>query len=191
MRTIIVLLLALWAVSSCGGRGEDAKQQEAKPAQKPEPVQAISDSDLSEFDRLANAFIRPYFDAEATQTEKTVKPGENFDLYVFAEYSKDFAMCGAEFRLVIPEGVKIVSAANTDSTIITMGDVEDFTTTFRPTAGPKAWLVRYTCTSDPSFQGGAIRTDKGARLHFLGFTMCDSEFTMVNAQHGEATITVE
>lgn len=191
MKKLFVLLLAFWALSSCDRGGDETARTESTPAQRPEPVAAVAEGEFSEFDKLANGFIRPYFDVEGTQTEKTVKAGENFDLYIVAEYNKDFAMCAAEYRLVVPDGMRVLSSANTDSTILTLGDLEDFSTTFRCTAGPKMWLVRYTCTSDPTFRGGEIRTEKGANMHFLGFSLCDGEFTLVNARPGTATLSVE
>ncbi len=192
MKRFFVLSTVLWLVVSCGGKEEEPKQTGTQTARRGEPVQAIPETELTEFEKLANPFLRPYFDGAGTQTEKTVKPGETFDLYVVAEYGKNFAMCAAEYRLVLPEGMIVSSSANCDSTILTMGrHDEDFSTTFNCTSGPKMWLVRYLCTTDPSFRGGEIRTEQGARMNFLGFTLCDGEFTMVNARAGKATIKVD
>jgi hypothetical protein len=192
MKKLFILWLGLWLLFSCGGKKEEAEETGKAAVQRDEPVQAIPEAGLSEFERLANGYIRPYFDAEGTQMEKTVKAGDPFELYVLAEYSPDFAMCAAEYRLVLPEGVTITSSANCDSTILTLGrHEEDFSTTFHCTAGPKMWLVRYVCATDPSTKGGEIRTEQGNKMNFLGFSMCDGDFTLVNARPGKATLTVE
>jgi hypothetical protein len=196
MKKIIVVSMALWLVVSCGGKKEEPKEQPkqtvAQAPQKGQPVQAIPEGELTEYDKLVNGYIRPYFDAAGTQTEKTVKPGEPFDVYLVAEYSADFAMCAAEYRLVVPEGMSVVSSANCDSTIVTLGHYsDDFSITFHCISGPKTWLVRYACTTDPSFKGGEIQTEKGTKMGFLGFSMCDGEFTLVAASPGKATLKLE
>jgi len=197
-----VLSMALWLVVSCGGKGEKtegtAKEgtgtegTRTPAARQEEPVEAIPGSDLSEFDKLAKGYIRPYFDVAGTQTEKTVKPGETFDVYVIAEYSSEFAMGAAEYRLVMPAGTVVTSLVNSDSITATLGrHDDDYSLTFNCTGGPRLWLTKFVCAADPSSQGGEIRTEKGADMNFLGFSMCDGQFTLVNATPGKATIKVE
>jgi hypothetical protein len=177
---------------SCGGKEEKPKETSAQADPRDEAVQAIPQTEFSEFDKLAGGYIRPYFDAACTVTEKTVKPGDPLEFYVAGEYSREFSMCAAEYRVVLPQGLTVLTSVNCDSTILTLGQHDqDLSITFHCTPGPKMWLVRYNCATDPAFRGGEIRTEKGARMNFLGFSVCDGDFTLVNAKPGKATVKVE
>jgi hypothetical protein len=180
-------------VISCGGKKEEGAVQKAQTStQEKKPVQMIPDEEFSEFDKLGQGFIRPYFDKDATLTEKTVKAGETFDLYVVAEFNPLYPMSAAEYCLVLPEGVAVTSSANSDSTILTLGrQDEDFMIAFRCTPGPKLWLVNYKCVASPGAVGGTVMTEKGRSQDFLGFTMCDEQRTLVKAKPGTAQIKVE
>lgn len=185
-------MMALWLVGSCGGKEKGEESDATQTAGRDEPIEVIPEGDFTEFDKLVDGYIRPYFDGEGTQPDKTVKAGESFDLYVVGEFSPEFTMCAAEYRLVLPEGVNVLSSVNCDSTMITMGRYDDdFSITFHCTAGPKMWLVKYICATDPSCQGGEIRVEKGAKMGFLGFSLCDGQFTLVNARPGKATLRVQ
>lgn len=191
MKRIFVLLLVVWLTSSCGGAGDESTGDEGV-AQKGEPVQMIPDEEFTEFENLAKAYLKPYFDANATQTEKTVKPGDTFDLYVTAEFSEDYSMSAAEYKLVVPEGISVLASTNSDSTVLNVGKFdEDFAMAFRCTAGPGLWLVKYQCKVDEGFKGGTIETQKGENLNFLGFTMCDVQKTLIKARPGKAVVSVK
>ncbi|UCG51150.1 MAG: hypothetical protein JSW58_13260, partial [Candidatus Latescibacterota bacterium] len=135
---------------------------------------------------------KPYFDVEGTQTEKIIATGDVFDLYVFGEFSKDFPMSAAEFRVVLPEGVTVMSSAYSDSTILQFGNPQnDFMMAFRCSYGPKLWLVKFECRTDENFKGGTIETGEGLQQHFLGFTLCDVGRTLIRAKPGKAEIRLE
>jgi hypothetical protein len=194
MRRILIAIMALTLLVSCSTKTEEGTETTAKPPQgeqaRTEPVSAIyADEEFGEIDRLADAHIRPYFDAEATQTEKAVSAGEYFDLYVIAEYNELYPMSAAEYKLVLPEGVVVMGMVQTDSTILTLGKWDnDFMIAFRCTSGPKAMLVKYQCKAEDDFTGGTIETVKGMDLNFLGFTLCDEIKTMVKGKGGTAEI---
>lgn len=192
MKRIIFVSIALWFALSCGGK-QDRPAEEAKTASEvKKPVQMIPDEEITEFERLAKGYIRPYFDANATQTEKTVKAGEAFDLYVVAEFSPLYSMSAAEYCLVLPQGVTVTSSANSDSTILTLGKhEEDFMIAFHCTSGPKFWLVKYGCVAGAGTAGGTVSIEKGRNQGFLGFTMCDEPRTMIRAKPGQAVLKVE
>jgi hypothetical protein len=192
MKRIILVSMALWLVLSCGGKKEGEVQQAQKSAAEKKPVQMIPDEEFSEFERLAQAFIRPYFDAGATMTEKAVKAGEPFELYVVAEFNPLYPMSAAEYCLVLPEGVAVLGSANSDSTILTLGKHDDdFMIAFRCSSGPKLWLVKYTCLAAAGASGGAVSIERGRDQNYLGFTMCDAQRTMIKAKPGTAVLKVE
>jgi len=193
MKRIILVSMALWFALSCGGKKEEgALQQAQKSAQEKKPVQMIPDEEFTEFEKLGQAFIRPYFDANATLTERTVKAGEPFELYVVAEYNPLYPMSAAEYCLVLPEGVAVMGSANSDSTILTLGKHDDdFMIAFRCSSGPKLWLVKYTCLAAAGTSGGTVSIERGRDQNYLGFTMCDEQRTMIKAKPGTAQIKVE
>jgi len=191
MKRILVCMLALWITASCGGKGE--KSAKTPPAsQENKPVQMIPDEDFTEFERLAEAYIKPYFDEAGTKSEATVKRGDKFDLYVFGEHSTMYPMSAAEYRLVIPSGITVLSQANCDSTILTLGKHDDdFMIAYRCAPGPKMWLVRYTCLASDSARGGTVGIEKGHTQNYLGFAMCDEQRTLIKAKPGQAMLKVE
>lgn len=192
MIAVCLVTVSLWLVASCGGKTEQAPQERTETPQKKEPVQQIPDEGLNQFEKLANGFIRPGFDEAAEGTEKTVKPGDTFDVYVVAEYSPQVPMSTANYRLALPEGISVVAAANCDSTILTVGKYDDdFVIAFRCSTGPKMWVVRYICKADPGFKGGTLETQPGRDNNFLGFTMCDEQKSLIRARGGKAVLKIE
>lgn len=190
--SLCLLTISLWFVASCGGKTDEAAQERTQTAQKKEPIQQIPDEGLTQFEKLADGYIRPCFDEAAQQTEKTIKPGDVFDVYVVAEFSTQYPMSTANYRLVLPEGVSVSAAANCDSTILTVGKFDDdFVIAFTCSTGPKMWLVKYICKSDPTFRGGTIEVQEGSTNKYLGFTMCDEEKTLVKAKPGKAVVKVD
>ncbi|MEJ2719644.1 MAG: hypothetical protein P8181_00705 [bacterium] len=196
MKKFIVLCLALFVVLSCSKEQEDkttklAQEMHEESAVVPrgEPKSMIPGEELSEMEQLANAYLKPYFDAKATQTEKVVGPGDRFDLFVVAEFNENYPMSAAEYRVELPEGVSILSSTNCDSTILQFGNPEgDFMIAFHCSYGPKMWLVKYECNVDENFTGGTISTAEGMAMHYLGFTMCDVAKTLIRAKPGEAVL---
>ncbi|UCH85242.1 MAG: hypothetical protein JSW50_06010 [Candidatus Latescibacterota bacterium] len=197
MKKLLILCLALFVVVSCGKKEDDKADSDAtdhahvSPEGTPpgEPMAMIPGEEFSEMERLADAKLNPYFDENASKTELAVAPGERFDLYVFAEYNKNYPMSAAEYRVILPEGVSILASTNCDSTILQFGNPEgDFMIAFHCSYGPKMWLVKYDCSADESFTGGKIRIGEGMALRYLGFAMCDESKTLIRAKPGEAVL---
>lgn len=194
MYRIVALMVALALLASCGQQKEagDTGQPPAEVssgAPADTPIVAITDEDFSEFERLAHAYLRPFFDEEGTQTAMAVAPGDYFDVYILAEFSDLYPMSGAEFKLVLPEGVVVMASAQMDSTILTLGKFEeDYLMVFRCLPGPKHWLAKVICKAGEEFTGGTLETIQGQNLNFLGFTMCDVARTTIRARGGTAQL---
>lgn len=200
----LVWIVVLALVASCG-KGEKSSDETStgdagtgtvtmdKPFNQNTPgQQGIPDQGLSEFEKSAAAFIRPYFDAEGTLTSVKVDPGSRFDLWIIAEFNDAFTMAGAEYKLSLPEGISVVSAMQSDSVIVTMGKHEvDYMLAFKCMHGPKDWLVRYTLETEGDFKGGVIETALGDNLNFLGFVLCDVSKTEIHATGGWAEVGVK
>lgn len=195
---IWIVVLAL--VASCGkgdeGSNESSGSTEGggvtmdKPInQGPPGQQGIPDAGLSEYEKTAAAFVEPYFDAAGTIRSIDVAPGSTFDLWVVGRFKDPFTMAGAEYKLVLPEGISMLSAMQSDSVIVTMGKHEvDYMIAFSCINAPGDWLMRYTCKTDADFKGGVIETTRGDNLNFLGFVMCDLSKTEIRATGGRAEV---
>lgn len=191
MVRMLVAVLVLGVVMSCSGekKPESAKDEDATKTVQSEPRQAIPDDGPSEFDKLMQAKIVPYFDKAGTVTEKEVAAGEEFDLYVFGEYNKMYPMSAVEYMLALPEGIEVLTEAKSDSAVMSVGSYKsDFMMTFRCAEGPKFMLMRYRCKVKAPFAGGDIEIQEGSVHRFLGFTLCDDARTMVAAEPGKAVI---
>jgi hypothetical protein len=193
MIRVLSALLVLGLLVSCSGKKQENAKSEggsAANSAQGEPTQAIPSDDTSEFDQLMEAKIVPYFDADGTVTEKAVSPGDNFDLYVFGEYNEMYPMSAAEYMLVLPTGMEILTEAKSDSAVMSVGSFKtDYMMTFRCSKGPKFMMMKYACRVSDAFAGGDISTQAGSVHHFLGFTLCDDARTMVKAQPGKAVLT--
>lgn len=194
MVRMLSVLLVLGLLVSCSGekKQKSAESEDASTVMtgKGEPVQAIPSDDTSEFDKLMQAKITPYFDAEGTVTEKAVSPGDDFVLYVFGEFNEMYPMSATEYMLALPEGMEILTEAKSDSAVMSVGSYKtDYMMTFRCSKGPKFMMMKYSCRANTAFAGGEIETRQGSVHHFLGFTLCDDARTMVAAQPGKAMLT--
>jgi len=197
MSRIFALLAVLVLIVACDNKGSNDAGESAQgtgtpggiPLETPAGEPMIPDEEFSEFEKLANAVIRPYFDEKGTVTELAVAPGEQFDLWVFAEFKTTHPMSAAEYKLIVPEGVTIVGSSNTENVRITMGKWHtDFSIAFSCMEGPKHWLVKYICIAEDNFAGGPVRITKGHVQDYLGFTMCDAAKTMIRAKPDNAVL---
>ena len=186
MYRVIILLFVLVILCACGKTEEE---QPPAQAQDTPGRPMIDDSEFGEFDRLANALLRPYFDETGADTVLEVAPGEYFDLYIFSEYNELYPMSAAEYKLVLPPEVSVMGTVTTDSTILTLGRYDvDFMIAFRCMQGPKNWIVKYSCKAHEEFEGGMIETIRGQNMDFLGFTMCDGAHTLIRGRGGKAEL---
>lgn len=195
MKKFLVLLMMIGLVASCGTSDEGgeatAEHDHATEVatQTPESRPGIPDEGGSGYESAAKAVLRPAFDKEGTQTSKDVKPGEMFDLYIVAEFDDAFAMTGAEYKLVLPEGITVLGASYMDSVNVTLGKHEtDVMMAFHCVSGPRDWLAKYLCMAEDSFKGGTVETLPGENLNFIGFVMCDHLRTEIRAAGGTAEI---
>jgi hypothetical protein len=196
MYRLIIFLLAMAVLGSCGKGKEEEGAQTAQPAEqaegsvpRPHGQAMIPDKEFSEFEEIAAAHIRPAFNAEGTDTLKEIAPGDYVDIYVVAEFNELYQMSAAEYRLQLPPGISVMSWAKMDSVVLTYGEHDrDFMLAFRCINGPESWLIKYVCKADEDFAGGEISTHPGANLDFLGFTLCDATRTLVRGRGGSATL---
>ncbi|MDH3215103.1 MAG: hypothetical protein OEN01_02275 [Candidatus Krumholzibacteria bacterium] len=197
MKRVPLLLIVLLILSSCGKSKDEAgntrtdskgQAQQSVQDEQPQETQAGEVRPFSEFERLVGASLRPYFNQEGTDSLKTVAPGDYFDLYVFAEFNKDFGMMAAEYKLVVPLGITVLGSDHADITKLSLGSYDvDFMIAFQ-CLRERRWLVKYQCKADDDFEGGVIETIEGQNLNFIGYSMCDGQGTEVRAWGGVAEV---
>jgi hypothetical protein len=195
LRAVLAFMLVI-LICSCGGGKQKQKQESTSTkdtvtsaAEESPPIHMIPPEGLSEFEKLINAYIRPYFDDKASVTEKSVAPGETFTVYIFGEFNEMYPMAGAEYKLSLPEGLEYVYETKSDSISMTLGKYsEDLMLAFNCANGPKFLMVKYVLKATDAFSGGDIETQEGDYKHFLGFSLCDEAATMVRAMPGKATL---
>lgn len=194
MRSLLFLVALLCLFAACGGGGDEATEtthgdRTANGQAGDKPIEAIPTESQTEMEKLAGAKIVPYFDEAGTQSAKDVEPGENFNVYVFAEFNELTPMQGVEYRLIMPYETFVLGNAHTDSVIVTLGKWDnDIMMVFKCLPGPKSLLSTYFCKAGENFAGGIVETTKGNDRDFMGFTMCDATKTLIRAQGGKANL---
>jgi hypothetical protein len=188
MKKLLLLVMVIGLVASCGKSDEGAETAENTATtgeEMPESRPGIPDKGTSGYETAAAAVIRPSFDMEGKETSKEVTPGEMFDLYILAEYNDAFSMTGAEYKLIVPEGVTVLGTTYMDSINVTLGKYEtDLLMAFHCLPGPRNWITKYICEVEDSFAGGKFETLPGDNLGFMGFVMCDDLKTEIRAAGG-------
>jgi hypothetical protein len=191
MKRMVMALLCLFVVFACSKKETESTSSHAghshEEQSSEQPKQMIPDTE----DETALAAIKPYFDENGTVTEKSISPGDRFDVFVFAEYEESESMSAAEYKLILPEGINIMASFETDSTTLQSGQpLKDFMIAFRCNPGPRAFLVKYTCLAGPDFAGGSIQTAAGDRSKFIGLVTCGHSPKQFTAEHGQAVLTI-
>jgi hypothetical protein len=193
MKRLVIVMVCLFIVFACSKKESDtaATHTTTSEAKSPsqEPRQMIPDKSEQP---IVLAAIKPYFDEAGMVTEKTISPGDNFELFVFAEYKETNLMSAAEYKLILPEGISILGSVETDSSALQSGKVlTDYAIAFRCTPGPKVFLVKYNCLAGPDFSGGVIQTAEGDGSHFIGLADCNTTPMQHEADKGQAVLKVK
>ncbi len=201
MKRLLILIIIIFLGLSCGKSEEETETQKpglraraqergtaASRGREMIPLEKEAPPTIEDTISIAAA-IKPYFDEMGTITEKSVSPGESFDVYVIAEYDEDVLMSAAEYRLILPAGVTINEAEETDSVLFRTGFPErDFVIAFRCTPGPRMILVKYLCKAQDNFAGGTVATEPGGDLSSIQCATCDFKPIVVNAEKGSAIL---
>ena len=196
-RFFLVLLILCIALPLGGCGGDDAPSWEAEVARTPDQAPAgESKSRIPEEaeppESAKNVFIKLYFDEEGTRTEFAAAPGETFTLYVFAEYPEPYHISAAEYRLEIPNGIKVDREEKFGDRCLTMGSYKnDFSIAWECREPGKFYMMKYVCIVEPGFTGGIIKLAPGVNPHgdeYLGFVSCQPETGKLPATPGNVTI---
>ena len=192
MKRLAIVILCLLVVFACSKKEPETTAtnttQSATESHSDEPKQMIPDKPDQP---IVFAAIKPFFDDKGTVTEKTISPGDEFEVFIIAEYEETNSMTAAEYKLVLPAGVSILASQITDSLSLQSGKPEtDFMIAFKCSPGPKMFLVRYTCLAGQNFAGGVIQTAEGDQTNFIGLVTCGNAPVQHKADTGKAVLKI-
>jgi hypothetical protein len=193
MKRFLILLVILAVGFGCGQKKEEAastgERTTAAKEESKEARPAIPDQPKALMEKPT---LKPFFDKMATITEKTVSPGESFDLYIIIGCGENDRITAAEFRLAIPEGIEIGRVFDTDSLTMKSGKPEeDLMVAFKCSHGPKFILTRYVCLVGDAFTGGTIATAAGEKSNFIGVVDCGPDPEKIPAEKGTAVLKIK
>ena len=204
MRAFLVVLMVGvlgLGVSGCSKKAEQqaSTEGETKSAAGMMPdttnaakTDAVPMSDVPEtpVDGLS---LDPFFDEGGTKNEITVKPGEQFKLYIMAHTVEPYPTGSAQLRVQLPPGVNVLYTVETDHKLSSLGRYDfNYMIAYDCTPPGRFVVVSYVLQADPDCKGGKVEVLPGFlndNATFLGFATC--EFIEVHAAGGTATIKVK
>jgi len=205
MRPWIFLLSIVVGLGLAGcGKGDSGQKQEAATDQTSARSMMPSDQVTAQPGQTAlpveepavpqeGLFINAYFDDAGTVSDVALTPGDKFSIYMFAETVEPHKTNAAQFRLQLPPGVRVVSSAEMETRIATLGKYDfSYMISYECRDPGRFLIVQYMCETTPEFTGGTIEVLPGflgEDTTYLGFTNCD--FVEVRCAGGTATLRVK
>lgn len=207
MRALFFVLgtLVLFGVWGCGGDQSGEKAAETggqESSESPAASALLPPSDVTqspgnevavepvENTPLDGLFIKPYFDADGTVTQLSVKAGQEFSFGVWAETVEPYTTNAAQYSLELPAGVRVLSLREFAARKASIGHYQgSFQIAYECQPSGRFLLVEYFCVADPEFAGGDVNVRPGydaASNAYLGFSSCD--FQHAPAAAGSATL---
>jgi hypothetical protein len=175
-----VALLIVPLVFSCG---KGTKKTEGAPADT-----ARADTTLSYVSEEVSFGV--FFDAEGSQ--RTAKLGgrdRQTTIYIIVNFPETMPIAAVEYRLVLPEGVKIENDQYYKERVALLGTFEHgISETFPCVQGPKLLLHTLTLSVPSGLENAEISLVSHEKSEFIGIAMCDEGQTMVPATSYKAVI---
>ena len=174
---VLVMILFILPFSSCG----EKEEQE----QTPEPVAEETISYINE-----EFSFGVFFDKKGTQRQITIEKGQKELLaYIFVRFPEDIGIAAVEYRIDLPEGVRIWSDRFYEKRSLTMGTFEHgMTEGFGCVSGPELLLHVLTLGIDKDLKNATISILPSLRTDFIGVAKCDDAMTEVRAISFKAVI---
>jgi hypothetical protein len=193
MKRFLVLLVILCVGFGCGQKKEEAASTQEQTAAAKDDSKESRPAIPDHKEALTGVpTLKPYFDENGTLTEKTVSPGETFDLYVIIGCGENDQITAAEYKLSLPKGITISREFDTDSLTMKSGKPEqDLWVAFKCSPGPKILLNRYACMVEDGFAGGSIATTEGEMSKFIGVVDCGPDPVQIPAEKGTAVLKIK
>lgn len=179
---VFVLLLSL-ALFSCSKEesGEETKKDDTAEETGEETISYISDE----------VSFSLYFDEEGTKRTMKLEKGQTeFDGYIILLCPEYISVAAVEFRIVLPEGVEIVSDQPRSDRVMMLGKVDHgISERFSPCVqGPKVQLHRLTFRASAGLENAEFSILPSEHGPFLGIAKCEEGYPQVNASAYKAVV---
>ena len=177
-----VLLIALTLLFSLAlSCGEKAEQEEAPAAETEETTIGYTSEEFN---------FGVFFDEEGTVRTVTLEEGQDeIDVYIIIHYPEGVGIAATEFRLGLPEGVRIMSDSFYEKRTLSMGGFEHgLSEGFPCVYGPKLQLHRLTLHIDGELENGVISILPAKNTGQLAVAMCDEAYTTIRASSYKGVI---
>lgn len=175
---VLVIVFALLFAVSCG---EKSEQEEAPAAETEETTIGYTSEEFG---------FGVYFDAEGTMRTTTLADGQTeLDAYIIINFPEGTGIAAVEFRLQLPEGVKILSDSFYEKRSLSMGSFErGISEGFPCVYGPKLQLHRLTLGIEGTIENGVISILPAENTGQLAVAMCDEVYTTIRASSYKGVI---
>jgi hypothetical protein len=201
------LLFFLWAVVfvgfvGCGKKGDVGEAATTGGSDKPSVSSQLPPADVVAKEGaplMAEApptppveglYVKPYLDEKGSVTELAVTPGQEFDIFVFGETIDPYKTSGVQYRMQIPDGIRVLGTKEIATKSLSMGDYkENYMLAYSCQPTGHFVIATYRCVAEPDFRGGEISVFDGiggGGAGFLGFSTCD--YVDVRATGGTAKL---
>ena len=175
---ILLMILFILPFSSCGEKEEEQEQS-------PEPVAEETISFIE--DEISYGI---FFDEKGTQREITLEKGQKeLKAYLFLRFPEELGIGAVEYRIELPEGVRIWSDRFYEKRSLTMGNFEHgMTEGFDCVYGPELLLHVLTLGIEKELENATIAILPSHRTEFIGVAECDGMFSEHRATSFKAVI---
>lgn len=182
MKIVSAVLAACFLILSCSSCGEKQEQE-----QTPEPA-AQADETISYVSEEVSFGV--FFDEKGTQREVTLEKGQKeLMAYIFVRYPEYLGIAAVEYRIELPEGVRIWSDRFYEKRNLTMGTFEHgITEGFHCVEGPELLLHVLTLGIERELENAVISILPSHNTDFIGVAKCDDAYTEVRASSFKAVI---
>jgi hypothetical protein len=175
---IVVCILSLLFALSCEKKAE---KEEAPASQAEEAAIPFTSDEVS---------FGIYFDEEFTRRTVDLAKGQTeVDVYIVVHFPAEMGIAAVEYRIDLPDGVKILTDSFYEKRTLTMGSFENgFSEGFECVYGPNLQLHKLTMSVESDLKDATIALLPSKRTDMLAVAMCDETFTEVRASSYKAVI---
>jgi len=174
---VLVMILFVLSFSSCG----EKEEQEQTPEPAAQQTLSFVNEEIS---------FGVFFDEKGTERQITIEKGQKeLKAYIFVRFPEDLGIAAVEYRIDLPEGVRIWSDRFYEKRSLTMGTFEHgMTEGFHCVYGPELLLHVLTLGIEKDLENATISLMPSHRTDFIGVAKCDDVFTEVRAASFKAVI---
>lgn len=181
MKTAVLALVSVLCLSLAVSCGEKAEQEQTPVTEAEESSIGFTSEEFS---------FGVYFDAEATMRTVDLEVGQTeMDVYIILNFPEGTGIAAVEFRLELPEGIKIMSDSFYEKRTLSMGGFEHgLSEGFHCVYGPKLQLHRLTMSIEGELENGVISILPAKNTGQLAVAICDGAYTTIRASSFKGVI---